>query len=165
MSRLVCEPYYLLPNAPSGREAADNICRVLDDVGLSSADKDKYIHEFSGGQRQRIAIARALIIRPKLVIFDEAVSALDVTVRAQILDLIAKLATSYGLSYLFISHDLAVVRSVTDRCLVMKDGKIVETGRTKDILDNPTHDYTRKLINAAPELPALPKGITAHAPS
>ncbi|MDG1934801.1 MAG: dipeptide ABC transporter ATP-binding protein [Paracoccaceae bacterium] len=165
VSRLVCEPYHLLPNAPSGRVADDKISRLLEDVGLSSTDKDKYIHEFSGGQRQRIAIARALIIRPKLVIFDEAVSALDVTVRAQILDLIAKLAAEYGLSYLFISHDLAVVRSVTDRCLVMRDGQIVETGRTKDILDNPTHDYTKKLINAAPKLPALPKGITAHAPS
>ena len=165
VSRLVCEPYHLLQHPPSGKDAEENINRVLEDVGLRSADKDKYIHEFSGGQRQRIAIARALIIRPKLVIFDEAVSALDVTVRAQILDLIAKLAAEYGLSYLFISHDLAVVRSVTDRCLVMKDGQIVEAGRTKDILDNPIHDYTKKLIKAAPKLPALPKGINAHAPS
>ena len=165
VSRLVFEPYHLLPNAPSRREANDKISRVLEDVGLSSADKDKYIHEFSGGQRQRIAIARALIIRPKLVIFDEAVSALDVTVRAHILDLIAELTAEYGLSYLFISHDLAVVRSVTDRCLVMKDGKIIETGLTKDILDNPTHDYTKKLINAAPKLPILHNGVNAHAPS
>ena len=157
VSRLVCEPYHLLPMAPSGREAEDKIDRVLEDVGLNSADKNKYIHEFSGGQRQRIAIARALIIRPKLVIFDEAVSALDVTVRAQILDLIAKLTTSYGLSYLFISHDLTVVRSITDRCLVMKGGEIVEAGRTKDIMENPAHEYTKKLINAAPKLPALPR--------
>lgn len=165
VSRLVSEPHHLLPNALSGREADHKISSVLEDVGLSSADKSKYIHEFSGGQRQRIAIARALIIRPKLVIFDEAVSALDVTVRAQILDLIAKLTTEYGLSYLFISHDLAVVRSVTDRCLVMKDGQIVETGLTKDILGNPTHHYTKKLINAAPKLPALSKGVSPHAQS
>ena len=112
----------------------NKIDKVLEDVGLSATDKNKYIHEFSGGQRQRIAIARALIIKPKLVIFDEAVSALDVTVRAQILDLIAELASEYGLSYLFISHDLSVIRSITDRCLVMKDGKIIEEGSNKKIL-------------------------------
>jgi peptide/nickel transport system ATP-binding protein len=146
-------------------EASKRAYELLDIVGLDRRSYDRFPHEFSGGQRQRIAIARALIIRPKLVIFDEAVSALDVTVRAQILDLIAKLTTEYGLSYLFISHDLAVVRSVTDRCLVMKDGQIVETGLTKDILGNPTHQYTKKLINAAPKLPALSKGVSPHAQS
>ena len=96
-----------------------------------------------------------MIIKPKLVIFDEAVSALDVTVRAQILDLIAQLAIEYGLSYLFISHDLAVIRSITDRCLVMKDGKIIEEGLTKKVLEQPQNSYTKTLIEAAPKLPSF----------
>ena len=137
----------------SAKKIENKIEKVLEDVGLSADDKSKYIHEFSGGQRQRIAIARALIIKPKLVIFDEAVSALDVTVRAQILDLIAELAAEYGLTYLFISHDLSVIRSITDRCLVMKNGKIIEQGLTKKVLEQPQNTYTKKLIDAVPKLP------------
>ena len=132
--------------------------RLLEQVGLSAADASKFPHEFSGGQRQRIAIARALITRPKLVIFDEAVSALDVSVRAQILDLIADLAEQYGLSYLFISHDLSVVRSITDTCMVMKEGEIVEQGSTAFILNTPTHPYTQQLLSAAPKLPKISIG-------
>ncbi|MEM9032496.1 MAG: dipeptide ABC transporter ATP-binding protein, partial [Pseudomonadota bacterium] len=120
--RLIAEPFHL-----TGRpeDAEVRIDQVLADVGLSSRDKHKYIHEFSGGQRQRIAIARALITRPDLIVLDEAVSALDVRVRAQVLDLLADLQETYGLSYLFISHDLSVVRAVTDRVLVMQAGRIV----------------------------------------
>ena len=153
VSTLIKEPFYLIKDSPESKNIESKIDKVLEDVGLSATDKNKYIHEFSGGQRQRIAIARALIIKPKLVIFDEAVSALDVTVRAQILDLIAELAAEYGLSYLFISHDLSVIRSITDRCLVMKDGEIIEQGSTKKILEQPQNAYTQTLINAAPKLP------------
>ncbi len=155
VSTLIKEPFYLIKGSPESKNIESKIDKVLEDVGLSATDKNKYIHEFSGGQRQRIAIARALIIKPKLVIFDEAVSALDVTVRAQILDLIAELASEYGLSYLFISHDLSVIRSITDRCLVMKDGKIIEEGSTKKVLEQPQNAYTQKLISAAPKLPTF----------
>ena len=155
VSTLIKEPFFLIKDPLEIKNIEDKIEKVLEDVGLSATDKNKYIHEFSGGQRQRIAIARALIIKPKLVIFDEAVSALDVTVRAQILDLIAKLAAEYGLSYLFISHDLSVIRSITDRCLVMKDGKIIEEGNTKKVLEQPQNAYTKTLIEAAPKLPTF----------
>ena len=155
VSTLIKEPFFLIKDPLEAKNIEDKIEKVLEDVGLSATDKNKYIHEFSGGQRQRIAIARALIIKPKLVIFDEAVSALDVTVRAQILDLIAKLAAEYGLSYLFISHDLSVIRSITDRCLVMKDGKIIEEGTTKKVLEQPQNAYTKTLIEAAPKLPTF----------
>ena len=155
VSTLLKEPFYLIKDSPEAKNIENKIDKVLEDVGLSATDKNKYIHEFSGGQRQRIAIARALIIKPKLVIFDEAVSALDVTVRAQILDLIAELASEYGLSYLFISHDLSVIRSITDRCLVMKDGKIIEEGSTKKVLEQPQNAYTQTLISAAPKLPTF----------
>ena len=153
VARLITEPFHLLPSPPQGAEREAKIARALTDVGLKPADADKYIHEFSGGQRQRIAIARALINDPDLIIFDEAVSALDVSVRAQVLDLIADLCRMRPLSYLFISHDLHVVRSVTDRVMVMQAGKIVEQGPTAQVLDTPSHPYTRSLLAAAPKLP------------
>ncbi|MEX0350950.1 MAG: ABC transporter ATP-binding protein [Paracoccaceae bacterium] len=155
VARLITEPYHLLPDPPTGSERSDAVAEALRAVGLSPDDAQKYIHEFSGGQRQRIAIARALIIKPDLILFDEAVSALDVSVRARILDLVAQLCETHDLSYLFISHDLSVVHTITDRVLVMKSGRIVEEGSTDEVFSNPRHPYTRTLIDAAPVLPEI----------
>ncbi|WP_372610458.1 ABC transporter ATP-binding protein [Aquicoccus sp.] len=150
---LVTEPFHLLDDPPTGARRDAAIAEALESVGLSAEDRHKYIHEFSGGQRQRIAIARALIIKPELIILDEAVSALDVSIRAQILDLLADLSGRFGLTYLFISHDLSVVRTITDRVMVMQAGEIVEEGPTALVFDAPQHDYTKTLIAAAPVLP------------
>ncbi|AUQ56996.1 glutathione import ATP-binding protein GsiA [Phaeobacter inhibens] len=158
VARLITEPFHGVPDAPTGQERDDRVAEALSAVGLNPDDAGRYIHQFSGGQRQRIAIARALITRPELILFDEAVSALDVSVRAQILDLLADLCSAYGLSYLFISHDLHVVRSMTDRCLVMQKGQIVEHGKTEDLFATPQHPYTTSLIAAAPVLPDLATG-------
>ena len=155
MERLITEPFHLLNDPPAGAERRAIVAETLEAVGLNSQDASKYPHQFSGGQRQRIAIARALITRPELILLDEAVSALDVSVRAQVLDLLADLCRQYGLTYLFISHDLTVVRSVTDRVLVMKAGEIVEQGDTESVFQNPQHPYTQTLIEAAPVLPNL----------
>jgi peptide/nickel transport system ATP-binding protein len=150
VDRLVAEPFHLTDTPRP--EQRDRVAEVLAAVGLKPADAERYIHEFSGGQRQRIAIARAIVIRPRLVILDEAVSALDVSIRAQILDLLADLQGAFGLSYLFISHDLSVVRAITDRVMVMQSGRIVEAGPTARVFADPAHDYTRRLIAATPQL-------------
>jgi peptide/nickel transport system ATP-binding protein len=154
VGRLISEPLQLLTHINKA-EKQQRVSDALEDVGLSHNDADKYPHEFSGGQRQRIAIARAIITEPKLIIADEPVSALDVSIREQVLDLLNDLAQRHGLSYLFISHDLHVVRAVTDRVLVMYRGEIIEHGPTGEVFDNPRHSYTKQLLDATPDLAAI----------
>ncbi|MBS9720796.1 ABC transporter ATP-binding protein [Tianweitania sp. BSSL-BM11] len=152
VERLIAEPLHLLQTKPSRDERRDMVGKALDQVGLSPADMDKYPHEFSGGQRQRLSIARAIITRPKLIVADEPVSALDVSIRAQVLDLFAELNERLGVAYLFITHDLTVARAITDDVMVMHDGRIVESGETGAILDHPQSDAAKALVAAAPDL-------------
>ena len=152
VERLVAEPLHLLEKKPSSAERREKVAAALHEVGLAPRDMDKYPHEFSGGQRQRLSIARAIITRPKLVVADEPVSALDVSIRAQILDLFADLNSRLGVAYLFITHDLTVARAITDDVMVMHEGKIVESGRTNDVLDQPQSEAAKALVAAAPDL-------------
>ena len=130
VERLVAEPLHLLDSKPDAAKRREIVAQALHEVGLQPSDMDKYPHEFSGGQRQRLSIARAIITRPKLVVADEPVSALDVSIRAQILDLLADLNQRLGIAYLFITHDLTVARAITDEVMVMEEGRIVESGST-----------------------------------
>jgi len=152
VERLISEPYYLMDAPPSAAERRRRVATVLEQVGLAAADGLRYPHEFSGGQRQRIAIARALITEPAVIAFDEAVSALDVLVRAQILELLGELSRRLKLAYLFVSHDLNVVRAIADRVYVMLEGRIVEHGPTAELFLSPQHEYTRALIAASPQI-------------
>lgn len=136
----------------SGEAKQERVTELFEEVGLDPASRDRYPHEFSGGQRQRIGIARALAVEPELIIADEPVSALDVSVQAQIINLMKRLQDEYGLSYVFIAHDLSVVKHVSDRVAVMYLGKIVEEGPTNAIFRNPQHPYTRSLLNAIPSV-------------
>jgi len=139
----------------SGRAKLDSrVAELLRAVGLDESARQRYPHEFSGGQRQRIGIARALALRPKFIVCDEPVSALDVSVGAQIINLLAQLQRDFGLTYLFISHSMPVVRYLATRIAVMYKGKIVEVGDTDLITGNPVHPYTRNLLEATPELQA-----------
>lgn len=136
----------------SGRPLSDRVARHLNEVGLGSEHLTRYPHEFSGGQRQRIAIARAIALEPKLLILDEPTAALDVSVQAQVLNLLQDLQKRLGLSYLFISHNLATVESVADRVLIMYLGRVVEHGSVNDVFSAPRHPYTRGLLDSVPSI-------------
>jgi microcin C transport system ATP-binding protein len=138
---------------PAEREAL--VVQALQDVGLDTDSRHRYPHEFSGGQRQRIALARAIVLKPRFVVLDEPTSALDMSVQAQIVDLLRDLQARYGLAYLFISHDLKVVRALSDEVIVMRDGKVLEHGPAARIFDAPQHPYTRALMAAAFDLEAI----------
>jgi len=139
-----------LQDVASGGELRRQVQELLERVGLSPEHYDRYPHEFSGGQRQRIGIARAIALRPKLVVADEPVSALDVSIQAQIINLLDDLQDELGLTYLFVAHDIGVVRHISDRIAVMNKGKIVEEGTADQVCERPRDDYTKKLLAAVP---------------
>lgn len=145
----------LIHRLGSHRQQQEKVARMLKRVGLDEADMEKYPHQFSGGQRQRIGIARALVLEPKVVVCDEPVSALDVSIQAQILLLLKELQQEMGLSYLFITHDLRVVRHVADEVAVMHQGRVVEQGDVNKIYTAPRQEYTQNLLNAIPGRKAM----------
>lgn len=149
VGQIVSEPL-VIHGMAKGSELDDRVVGMLKKVGLKPEHKTRYPHAFSGGQRQRIGIARALIMNPSLVVCDEAVSALDVSVQAQVINLLQDLQQDLGLTYLFIAHNLGVVKHICDNIAVMYAGKIVELGRTDQIFEDPRHPYTKVLLSAVP---------------
>jgi len=150
VAQIVGEPL-LVNGIATGKALDERVAELLQNVGLEPAWRERYPHAFSGGQRQRIGIARAIALNPRVIIADEATSALDVSLRSQMLDLLLNLQDKLGLSFVFISHDIAVIRYFCDRIAVMYRGKIVETGETNQVCDAPTHPYTQALLSAIPQ--------------
>jgi peptide/nickel transport system ATP-binding protein len=150
VGQILLEPMRIHGIGANAAEREAEARRLLERVGLPAAAMHRYPHEFSGGQRQRIAIARCLTMRPEILVCDESVSALDVSVQAQVLNLLQDLQDEYGMSYIFISHDLSVVRYMSDHVLVMQHGEVVEQGASDEVFRRPQHPYTRKLLSAIP---------------
>jgi len=138
------------------------VVKALEEVGLDPATRDRYPHEFSGGQRQRIAVARAMVLEPRFVMLDEPTSALDMSVQAQVVDLLRDLQRRRDLAYLFISHDLKVVKALANEIIVMRNGKVVERGTAERVFEHPETDYTRALMAAAFEIRTAPEGVVAQ---
>jgi oligopeptide transport system ATP-binding protein len=153
VGEIVSEPLAIHEPALKGNQRLDRTAAILRRVGLTEEAMQRYPHEFSGGQRQRIGIARALILQPKLIVADEPVSALDVSVGAQVLLLLQELQREFTLTYVFISHSLPVVAQVATRIAVIRAGQFVEVGAAEQVLNQPQNDYTRELLSAVPELP------------
>ncbi len=159
---IVGEPFLIHGDALEGREQNTVVQELLEVVGLNPDHINRYPHQFSGGQRQRIGIARALTLKPKVIVCDEPVSALDVSVQAQVVNLFEQLQTEFGLSYVFIAHDLSVVRHISDRVMVMYLGKAAELGTEDEIYARPTHPYTQALLSAVPVPDPRRKGNRDH---
>jgi peptide/nickel transport system ATP-binding protein len=155
VGQILIEPMKIHNIGKDSEERARLALALLEKVGLSREDFGKYPHEFSGGQRQRIAIARCLTMKPEIIVCDESVSALDVSVQATVLNLLLDLQEEFGLTYVFISHDLAVVRYMADEILVMSAGEVVEQGHSEEIYARPQHPYTQQLLGA------IPRGLSA----
>jgi microcin C transport system ATP-binding protein len=162
IEQIVGEGLAVLGGKLSARERRERVARALEEVGLNPATMDRYPHEFSGGQRQRIAIARTMVLEPKFVMLDEPTSALDMSVQAQIVDLLRELQHRHNLAYLFISHDLKVVRALSNEVIVMRNGRMVEHGPAVEVFEAPKSDYTRALIAAAFNIEAAPEGVVSQ---
>ena len=152
VKQIIEEGLIVAQNIKNKNERLDKIENIMNEVGLEPSSMQRFPHEFSGGQRQRIAIARSFILNPKFVLLDEPTSALDLSIQKQILELLLQLQSNYKTTYIFISHDLRVIRSISHNLIVMKDGSILEQGEAKNILNNPQNDYTKNLIKSAFEI-------------
>ena len=152
VKQIIEEGLIVAQNIKNKKERLDKIEHIMNEVGLEPSSMQRFPHEFSGGQRQRIAIARSFVLNPKFVLLDEPTSALDLSIQKQILELLLQLQSNHKTTYIFIGHDLRVIRSISHNLIVMKDGLILEQGEAKNILNNPQNDYTKNLIKSAFEI-------------